>query len=151
MLNDHPINVANLCTPNPDILACGMPNEQDLLDAAKKGIKTIINLCPAEETPPTEAGLVQQLSMAYINIPIRGPQDLTPVAAQKLAEVMDDCSHHPLLIHCRSANRVGALIALKEFWFEGKSQDEALSIGRTAGLTKLEAGVAAIMRQQPSA
>ena len=101
MLNDHPINVPNLCTPQPDLLACGMPSEQDLQDAAKKGIKTIINLCPQEETPPSESDLVEQLGMNYVNIPIRGPQDLTKEAAQQLASLMDDCANHPLLVHCR--------------------------------------------------
>ncbi len=150
MLNDHPINVPNLCTPQPDLLACGLPSEQDLQDAAKKGIKTIVNLCPPEETPPGETGMVEQLGMSYVNIPIRGPQDLTRDAAQQLATLMDDCSNHPLLIHCRSANRVGALIALKEFWLSGKSTEEALAAGRSAGLTKLEPGVVEIMRTNPA-
>lgn len=150
MLNDHPINVPNLCTPQPDLLACGMPNEQDLQDAAKKGIKTIINLCPQEETPANESDLVAQLGMAYVNIPIRGAQDLTREAAQQLATLMDDCSNHPLLVHCRSANRVGALITLKEYWISGKSAEEALSLGRKAGLTKLEPGVVEIMRRNPA-
>ena len=150
MLNDHPINVPNLCSPQPDLLACGLPSEQDLQDAAKKGIKTIVNLCPVEETPPSEPGLVTELGMAYVNIPVRGPQDLTKEAAQQLASIMDDCSNHPLLVHCRSSNRVGALIALKEYWFSGKSAEEALQQGRKAGLTMLEAGVVEIMRRQPA-
>ena len=150
MLNDHPINVPNLCTPQPDLLACGMPSEQDLQDAAKKGIKTIINLCPLEETPPNESDLVAQLGMSYVNIPIRGAQDLTKEAAQQLASLMDDCANHPLLVHCRSANRVGALIALKEYWYSGKSAEEALTLGRKAGLTKLEPGVVEIMRRHPA-
>jgi len=148
MLNDHPINVPNLCSPNPDTLACGLPSAQDLKDAAQKGIKTVINLCPVEETPPSEPEAVAQLGMTYINIPIRGPQDLTRDAAKQLAEIMDDCSNHPVLIHCRSANRVGALITLKEYWHEGKSQEEALAVGRRSGLTMLEQGVIEIMRQQ---
>ena len=104
-------------------------------DAAKKGVKTIINLCPLEETPPNEASSVQALGMAYFNIPIRSAQDLTIEAARQLAEVMDDCERHPVLVHCRSANRVGALMALKEYWFGGKSAAEAMATGRNAGLT----------------
>jgi len=149
MLNDHPINVPNLCSPKPDLLACGLPSTQDLQDAARKGIKTIINLCPLEETP-TEAEQVAALGLGYFNIPIRGPQDLTRDAARQLAELMDDCSHHPLLVHCRSANRVGALMALKEYWFEGKTAEQALQTGRSAGLTKMEAGVVEIMRRDPA-
>ena len=150
MLNDHPLNVPNLCTPQPDLLACGMPSEQDLQDAAKKGIKTVINLCPQEETPASESDQVAALGMHYVNIPIRGAQDLPRDAARQLAALMEDCNNHPLLVHCRSANRVGALVALKEYWYSGKSADEALAMGRKAGLTKLEPGVVELMRRDPA-
>ncbi|MEE2729804.1 MAG: sulfur transferase domain-containing protein [Pseudomonadota bacterium] len=150
MLNDHPLNVPNLCTPQPDLLACGMPSEQDLQDAARKGIKTVINLCPQEETPASESDQVAALGMHYVNIPIRGAQDLTRDAARQLAALMEDCNHHPLLVHCRSANRVGALVALKEYWCSGKSAEEALAMGRKAGLSKLEPGVVELMRRDPA-
>ncbi|MAR91652.1 MAG: sulfur transferase domain-containing protein [Pseudomonadota bacterium] len=150
MLNDQPLNIPNLCSPKPDTLACGLPSEQDLQAAADKGVKTVINLCPTEETPPMEPGLVTQLGMQYFNIPIRSAQDLTREAAGQLAEIMDNCDHHPVLIHCRSANRVGALLALQAYWYEGKSAQEALQLGRNAGMTKLEPAVEQIMRQQPA-
>ena len=149
MLNDHPLSISNLCSPQPDLLASGMPNAQDLENAAKKGIKTVVNLCPVEETPATEAGQVDALGMKYACIPVKGPQDLTPASARKLADLVQDCDNHPILVHCRSANRVGALFALKAFWFEGKSAEEAINIGKSAGLTMLEDGVKNIMRQQP--
>lgn len=150
MLNDHPLTIANLCSPQPDLLASGMPNESDLENAAKKGIKTVINLCPVEETPTTEVGQVQSLGMNYINIPIKGAKDLTPEAARQLASITDDCNNHPMLVHCRSANRVGALFALKAFWIDKKSEQEAIEYGKSAGLSKLEDGVKTIMRQTPS-
>ena len=150
MLNDHPLSISNLCNPQPDLLASGLPNQQDLENAAKKGIKTVVNLCPVEETPATEADQVGSLGMKYINIPVKGPQDLTVTNAKQLAELVQDCENHPMLVHCRSANRVGALFALKAFWFDNKSEQEAIAIGKSAGLTMLEEGVKNIMRQQPT-
>ncbi len=32
---------------------------------------------------------------------------------RELAAVVDNCANHPVLIHCMSGNRVGALLALK--------------------------------------
>ncbi len=150
MLNDQPLEIPFLCTPQPDLLCSGMPSDNDLQNAAKKGIKTVINLCPVEETPAAEEGQVHALGMQYINIPIRSGQDLTPHNAKQLADLVEDCNNHPLLVHCRSSNRVGALFALKAFWFDGKSEQEALAFGRAAGLTKLEEGVKMLMKQQPS-
>lgn len=147
MPNTYSLTITNVCHPTPDIIACGMPNTTELNDAAKQGIKTIINLCPQEETPADEANTVTDLGMQYINIPIHGPQDLTRSNAEKISHIMQDCEYHPLLIHCKSANRVGALLALKQFWIDGKPIQEAIEFGRTAGLTKLEATAIHIMQQ----
>ena len=43
----------------------------------------------------------------------------------------------PVLIHCASSNRVGALLALRES-LRGASDEEALEFGKQAGMTRLE-------------
>lgn len=146
MLNDLPLSLPNLFNPAPNILTSGMPSDQDLQDVARKGVKTIINLCPVGETPATEADTVNRLGMTYVNIPIQGAPDLNPENARQLAEAMVDLDNHPVLVHCRSANRVGALLALKAFWQDGLSPQDALQLGRSAGLMNLEAGVMQIMQ-----
>ena len=44
-------------------------------------------------------------------------------------------------MHCASGNRVGGLFALKAFYVDGKTPEEALEIGRSAGMTRTEAVV----------
>jgi len=51
----------------------------------------------------------------------------------------------PVLVHCMSGNRVGALFALRAFWLQGMSAVEALAVGRRYGLTKLEPLVVQIL------
>ncbi len=46
----------------------------------------------------------------------------------------------PVLLHCRTGNRVGALLALRAS-MQGASDEEALEIGRKAGLGSLETAV----------
>jgi protein tyrosine phosphatase (PTP) superfamily phosphohydrolase (DUF442 family) len=53
----------------------------------------------------------------------------------------------PVLVHCGSANRVGALIALSEFSETG-DLDKALEAGRAAGLTRLEGTVREVLEAQ---
>ncbi|MGC1507868.1 serine/threonine protein phosphatase [Ketobacter sp. MCCC 1A13808] len=145
MLNDHPISLPNQFAPLPNTLASGMPSEQDFGDAAKKGIKTVVNLCPLNETPPSEPAVVEGLGMRYVNIPVSGPQDLNRANAQQLADAMAESDTQPVLVHCRSSNRVGALLALKAFWIDSQTPQHAIELGRAAGLLNLEPVVLQLM------
>ena len=138
MFKGSSLRLPNMCTPNPDLISCGLPSAQDLQKAHESGVKTIINLCPSRETPPDEARLVQELGMHYFNIPVAGPQDLTENKARELGEVVNNCDYHPVLIHCMSGNRVGAMLALKAYFVDAKSPKEALDAGREAGLRALD-------------
>src|SRR5699024_12708494 len=61
--------------------------------------------------------------------------------ARKLDTLLDEHAAMPTLVHCASGNRVGALMALRAAWVQGKSKEEALAIGRRWGLTKAEAAI----------
>lgn len=141
------LRLPNQCSPTPDLLTCGLPSVQDLQNAHKAGFKTIINLCPAQETPRDEPATAQTLGMHYFNIPVAGPGDLTEAKARELGAVVNNCDYHPVLIHCMSGNRVGALLALKAFFVDGKSPREALSDGLAAGLKALEPAVWQLLNQ----
>lgn len=115
---------------------------QPLVDAwpalAIAGVRTIINLRPASETPGRdEAAEVRAVGLTYINVPIDGPGTLGrgPVAA--LWQALDGVKG-PVLVHCGSGNRCGAMLALAEAWHRGAEPGEALEAGRRAGLTGWE-------------
>lgn len=141
MFKDAPLRLPNLCSPSPDLICGGMPSPDDLRNAQKAGVRTVVNLCQPQETPPYEASLVQELGMQYVQIPVGGPPDLTETKARELAAVVDNCANHPVLIHCMSGNRVGALLALKASYADGASAQEALQFGRASGLKALEPAV----------
>jgi protein tyrosine phosphatase (PTP) superfamily phosphohydrolase (DUF442 family) len=143
----HELHLPNQCTPTPDLLTCGLPAPQELKQAQAAGYKTVINLCQPQETPRDEPATVQALGMHYFNIPVAGPGDLTEAKARQLGEVVNNCDHHPVLIHCMSGNRVGALLALKAFFVDGKTPREALDAGRAAGLKALEPEVWRLLSQ----
>ena len=150
MFNGSPLRVPNLCTPSPDLITCGMPGPEDLRQARQAGIKTIINLCQPQEPSPEEPRLPAELGMGYHNIPVGGAADLTETKARQLAAIVNDCNNHPVLIHCMSGNRVGALLAMKTFYADGKSAQESLQAGRAAGLKGLEPEVVRILSSQPA-
>jgi protein tyrosine phosphatase (PTP) superfamily phosphohydrolase (DUF442 family) len=53
--------------------------------------------------------------------------------ADAVSRVLDDPAAGPVLLHCASANRVGAIWALMQVR-KGKSLDEAEAEGRALGL-----------------
>ena len=135
----------NAGQPFPDISTAGRPSAEQFALARQRGVGTVINLCPVSEPAPyDEAALVAELGLRYVNIPVAGGGDLSEANARKLAEALADAQGRTL-VHCASSNRVGALFALKAFWFDKKSADEALAIGRAAGLRAMEPAVRQLM------
>jgi uncharacterized protein (TIGR01244 family) len=141
--------IAGAKRPVPGVLVTGQPTEAQLKEASEKGYGTVINLRPADEPGAlsTEAELAQRLGMRMVQIPIAGAKDLTPENVKRFAAALDEAAQdgRPVLAHCASGNRVGALFALKAFQLDGKSEQQALDEGRKAGLTKLEPAVKAII------
>lgn len=122
--------------PNDKLICTGSLTPDAVTKAASEDVVQVINLCPAAETSWDEESAVQQQGMTYHNIPIAGPQDLSDPNVDRLLELLDEAPGKTL-IHCASSNRVGALLALAA-QKKGASITEALSVGRSGGLTKLE-------------
>jgi uncharacterized protein (TIGR01244 family) len=94
-----------------------------------------------------EAAEVKRLGMEYVTIPIRaGTFSKADVTAfgNALRETPG-----PVLVHCRSSNRVGALWAAYLTLEEGVPLGDALERGRKAGMTKpiLEAAVERVVAE----
>lgn len=135
--------------PFSHVITAGQPNGEQLQALAKAGYKTVINTRAHGEPLVDEMpGVVQGLGMRYLHIPVAGVADLTVANAQILADALAADDALPALVHCASSNRVGALFALKAFHLDGASMDEALAVGRSAGLTGMEPMVRALLIKQ---
>ena len=135
--------MANIDFPNAravteGVISAGQPSVEQLKSAADAGVKTIVNLCVPGECGWDEAATVKQLGMRYIAIPVCGAADINEANAKILHEVVEEPTNYPMVIHCGSGNRVGALFALKAFHAEGCDPEKAIEKGRLAGLTMLE-------------
>ncbi|HET7370903.1 MAG TPA: protein tyrosine phosphatase family protein [Gammaproteobacteria bacterium] len=133
------IEIPNARAPFDGVLTGGQPTPAQLGAAQGAGYRTVVNLRPdTEMTDWNEADRARALGLNYVSIPVAGADGLTEDNARALAEVVDDPDSRPLIVHCASGNRVGALFALKAAWVDGEDPDRALDIGRQAGLTGLE-------------
>lgn len=146
-LTDIPLPLGG--TPSPGMLTAGQPTPADFEALAAAGLKHVINLRPAtEDAGFDEAALAAKLGLSYTVVPVAGPGDLNLARARQFDGALAS-AQGPVLVHCASSNRVGALLALRAGWLQGKSDDEALALGRAGGLTKMEPAVQALLQTKP--
>ena len=126
--------------PFEGILVGGQPSPAQFEVLADQGYGTIVNLRGPDENGNTDPAQIESLGMQYFALPIIGADSLNEQNARKLGEILAQADA-PVVVHCASGNRVGGLFALKAYYFDGKSPEEALAIGRQAGMTRTQAAV----------
>jgi uncharacterized protein (TIGR01244 family) len=86
---------------------------------------------------------VEAQGLRYVSVPVSSATfELQDALA--VGRVLDDADAAPVLLHCASSNRVGAVWAVLQAR-AGKSLEAALEAGRQAGL-KSDAMIAAVRR-----
>lgn len=129
-------DLPNACLPQANLLTGGQPSRACLEAAQRAGYHTVVNLRPpGEHDEFDEAAAVHALGMEYVCIPVAGPQDLTADAVEALETALAKAGERPVLVHCKSGNRVGALFALRAGLKTGANVEDALAFGDAAGLT----------------
>ena len=125
------------CTPvhaKGDVYLTGQPSPDDLKEAQAKGVKTVISLRESGETDWDEAARVKDLGMQYLHIPFKSPETLKDEVFDKVRQTLNDSSRHPVLVHCGSANRVGAVWLVHRVLDGGLTYDAALAEAKKIGL-----------------
>lgn len=128
-------------TPAAGVVATGKLGAADAARLRDIGIRHVIDLTLDAETPEfDEAEAMQAQGIGYSNLPVRGAADLTLDKVRAFDRLLRE-SPRPVLVHCASGNRVGAMAALRAAWLEDRPVDEAIAIGRAWGLGGLEDAV----------
>lgn len=129
--------------PGPEIYTAGRLAPEDVARLQAAGIRHVIDLTLDSETPDFDEGAaIREAGLAYDNLPIAGPGALTRENAETFDALLRTAGR-PLLVHCASSNRVGAMAALRAAWIKGKPVEEAIAEGRAWGLKSLEEAVRA--------
>ncbi len=133
--------VANAVSPEPGIVSAGRIASGDIDGLRAAGIRHVIDLTPDAETPGfDEAAAVRDAGLSYSNLPLAGAADLTRDNVLAFDALMKQ-SARPVLVHCASGNRVGAMAALRAAWVDGLPADDAVAVGKAWGLASLEGAV----------
>lgn len=139
-----------LHAPREALLTSGQPAPSDWQAIAARGVTTVVNLRTAKEMEGRdEAAEVQAAGMRYVSIPVAGADGVDEANAMRLREALQAATG-PVLVHCASGNRVGGLLALMAARNEGMPAEQAIALGRSAGMTSTEARVRAAL-EMPTA
>lgn len=134
------LELPNRHEPLTGITTAGQPSAAALENAAQAGFKTVIDLRGvAEERGFDERATVERLGMRYVNLPIEGAAAVTYENAAALDRLLAELPK-PILLHCSTANRAGAMLALRAK-HNGADNAAALELGVAAGLVGLKATV----------
>ncbi|MBT4522555.1 MAG: hypothetical protein HOC23_21370 [Halieaceae bacterium] len=138
--------IVNLQQHADNIYSAGQPAQGLFTEFAKQGVTDVINLRSHEEMKTlAEEAEVLEAGMRYHHISIAGPGDLNRDNAMQFDQLLSQAGNENTLIHCKSSNRVGALMALRAAWLQNKNGDEALAVGKQYGLSSLEPVVRKIL------
>jgi uncharacterized protein (TIGR01244 family) len=121
--------------PATGYVSTGQPDAETLRIIAEAGYVAVVDLRTAEEPRGfDEAATARELGLSYVSLPIGDADDISYKNAAALDKALA-AFDGPVLLHCASGNRVGALFALSAK-ARGASDEEALARGDAAGLTR---------------
>lgn len=144
------VDIPGLRQPRPGLYTGGQPQADAWQGMAGRGVRTVINLRPdAEMGGRDEAAEVRAAGMVYHQIPVAGAADITAENAARLWTLLEDADG-PVLVHCASGNRVGALLSIAAARQGGMDAETALAFGRAAGMAGAEARARAVLEAPPT-
>jgi protein tyrosine phosphatase (PTP) superfamily phosphohydrolase (DUF442 family) len=140
------LGIANAHEPLPGLLTAGQIDQAQFDGLAQAGFTTFVSLrLPDEEGAGWEEAYAKERGLSFTRLPIAGADGLTRANVEALDHILRATGASHTVLYCGSANRVGALLALRAGWLGGSTAQDALALGRAAGLTRLEADVARLL------
>lgn len=96
------------------------------------GFKTVVDLNLDDEGAAVQGPMIEKAGLAFIHVPVptKAP---TPEQVAEFAKIVENPANYPILVHCESANRVGAMWALYRA-SKGVPAEVAVEEGRAIGL-----------------
>lgn len=131
------LDATNVSSPVKGLLVGGQPSLMDLEKIKTLGFETIISLRPVEEDIREinydERAEAAKLGLDFVRIPIMSAMDLTPKNLS-LLDMALAAAKGKAFVHCRTGNRVGAMLALRAFHMQNTPMSDAIALGEKAGL-----------------
>ena len=118
-----------------DVYFAGQPGEAGFEELRRRGVAAVINLrSEGEMTDRPEEQTVEGLGMAYHHLPIDSPAGMSDEVLDRGRSLLREHGGEPVLVHCASATRVGALWLAKRVVDDGVAWDAAAAEAEMIGL-----------------
>lgn len=119
--------------PVAGVATAGQPDAVAWGALARAGFKSVVDLRePDEPRGHDEPGEIARAGLAYLALPV-GHDTLGDRQFDAIRSFVRDSAHRPVLVHCATANRVGALLlpyfALDEHMAVDTAQRLAIDVG----------------------
>lgn len=120
--------------PEPGVLFGGQPTEDQLKSMAADGLSFVLDLRAENENRGfDEQAALQSLDVPYLNVPVDAERLAMPETFERFIQAMDKVDG-PVLVHCASGNRVGALYYAYLVAGKGVDREEARTRAKENGL-----------------
>jgi len=121
--------IRNFLPLSENLFTGGMPEAEQLRDAAGQGVHVVINLALHDipKALPEEEKLVRSLGMTYISIPVIWNHP-TRENLNEFLDAMDAHSEEKVLVHCEANYRATAFPALYRILRLGWKREDALDV-----------------------
>lgn len=139
-----PVTEAELGSTRPvhragNVLLAGQPDRDDFETLARSGYATVITLRAPDENQWNEQQVVEAAGMKFVELPIRGPDDLNDRLFKRARDLLRAAEpDRKVCLHCASSNRVGAVWMAYRVLDEGVSLEQAHQEAEQVGLRSRE-------------
>ncbi|MEM7455618.1 MAG: protein tyrosine phosphatase family protein [Planctomycetota bacterium] len=108
--------------------------EEDVAIMKDAGVEVVINLREDSEMTWDEQGVLEAAGIEYISIPFAQPETLTDEVFNRARAALAENSQRKVMLHCKSAGRVGCIWGAYRAMDDGLSIDEAIEEGKEVGM-----------------
>ncbi|GIW93972.1 MAG: hypothetical protein KatS3mg110_2013 [Pirellulaceae bacterium] len=129
-------------TPNVhacgSLLLAGQPGPEELGTLPDRGVRRVISLRTPQEISWDEKQAAEARGLEFLQFPLGSPDDLTDDVLDRLRALLRQSDQVPTLLHCGSANRVGAVWLTHRVLDQNVPLEKALQEAREVGLRSPE-------------
>ena len=126
---DNPEGIFNYLYPGELVATSGQPNEAELVQIARAGYATVVNLAPKsliENAVLDEQNILEGCGVRYIHMPVDF-QNPTDEDFQAFVDIISEHDKNTLWVHCAANMRVSAFIYRYRCSVLGHDAEEAKS------------------------
>lgn len=120
--------------PADNVLTAGQPSADQIVRLAAVGCAAVVDLrATGEPRGYDEPNVVAAAGMEYVHLPVT-TETLSDREFDRLREYLREHGDRPVLVHCASANRVGALLVPFFMLDQQRSRDDAIALAQRVGI-----------------